>query len=45
MSKIKDFGDVWPNLSGVTFSPEFMLDMHMHIVMPEFTYLHQHSNK
>lgn len=45
MSKTGDFGDICPNLSGVTFSHEFMLDMHIHIIMPGFTYLHQHPNK
>lgn len=30
----------WCNLS-----PEFVLDMHISIIIPEFIYLHQHPNK
>lgn len=39
------FGDWCSNLSSVIFSPAFMLYVHIRIIMPEFTYLHQHANK
>lgn len=38
-------GDWCSNLSGVIFSPAFMLYVHIRIIMPEFTYLQQHTNK